>query len=94
PAAGIMEIDFFYLKMLLVPLLGASLGVILKCCCMWCHRRRATASELQHCNTPIYVIPIPATDDTDEVSLSSAARFPPPAYDSVIPIIPPPPYSE
>ncbi|KAM9462685.1 uncharacterized protein Hap1MRO34_016568 isoform 2-T3 [Clarias gariepinus] len=87
-----MEIDFFYVKLLLVPFLAALLGGIAKCCCIWCHRRRAVARELQHCATPIYVIPIPANGDTD--SLSSVAQIAPPAYDSIIPVIPPPPYSE
>ncbi|MCI4383920.1 hypothetical protein PGIGA_G00032200 [Pangasianodon gigas] len=91
-----MEMDFYYIKIFLSPLLGFSIALlVMKCCCKHQCFRRSSASEPQRRNTPIYVIPIPVNDDNfDEGSLSSVAAFAPPAYDSIIPVIPPPPYSE
>ncbi|XP_060719292.1 uncharacterized protein si:dkey-283b1.6 [Tachysurus vachellii] len=91
-----IEMDYYYIKMFLSPLLGFSIAMVLmKCCCKLRCFSQSSASELQHQNTPIYVIPISVNDDNlDEASLSSVETFAPPAYDSLATVIPPPPYSE
>ncbi|KAF4084618.1 hypothetical protein AMELA_G00108110 [Ameiurus melas] len=96
PAAGMMEMDYYYIKIFLTPLLGFSFAMLVtKCCCKHQCCSRSGVMELQNQYPSIYVIPFPVNDDNvDEGSLSSVAEFAPPAYDSVAPANPPPPYSE
>ncbi|KAK3529174.1 hypothetical protein QTP70_019418 [Hemibagrus guttatus] len=69
--------------------------LVMKCCCKRRCFGQSSTSEQQQQNTPIFVIPISVNDNNfDEGSLSSVSTFAPPSYDSLIPVIPPPPYSE
>ncbi|KAI5619699.1 26S protease regulatory subunit 8 [Silurus asotus] len=83
-------------RLFLPPILGFFVAMlVMKCCCKCQCFGRRRAYEPQHCETPIYVIPFPANDENfDRDSVSSLAAFPPPAYDSIIPRVQPPPYSE